>query len=279
MKILVLVFLFITTQVHSQDWNKFENINTKVNFSLPQRPLEIIGEINPNDIGIAGGYGVLYGVPGGGIASALAMLAGHAALVQGQRNEQLDKINNEAKEFATFLNEQLNGISTNVFVGNVLSGMQEGRYFILSPTSLPADQNSSVSVDYQYSITRDFSGLILEIIFKNIINHKENMRFVLYSHGSKSNTKTSYKEDPSKIKKDMILVMEEAFRLFHTRTNSLLIKSLSSKTFRSFVGANKRYERGFAVSEICNRHLYENLSGVWISAPKFDVDDYYSRCN
>lgn len=279
MRSIILIFLILINKAHAQDWNKSENLNLVVQFTTTQIPLEIIGEINPNDIGIVGGFAPLYGVQGGGIASALGMLAGHAASVQAQRSEQLVKINKEAKEFASFLTEQLDGISTNVFVENVLAGMPEGRYFLISSTPIQAEQNSNIFIDYQYSVTRDFSGMILEIFFKNIKNHKENIRLVLYSHGNQSGTKLNYKEEPSKIKKDMILVMEEAFRLFHVRANGLLNKSLSSKTFRSFVGTSKRYERGFSVSEICNKHLYENLSGVWVSAPKIDINDYYSKCH
>lgn len=275
--IFILIVLSLTGNVNSQEWNRPLQLNSSIiSFSVISRPLEIFGEINPDEIGVTGVGVGQYGVQGGGYSSALAMLAAHAMAVQGQRNEQLEKLNSDAKLFGSFITNQLDGIYTDKFLFHVLSEMPEGEFINLNSVNSFPNANIYAEIDYKYSLSRDNSGLRLEINF-SILN-KNILRFILYSNNNDAYSEVNYQSKKSDVKKDINLLMQEAVRLFYFRFNGDLIKKDSSRTFRYLVGKGRRYERGFLIGESCYKFLFENLSETWISAPKSELTTSDENC-
>ena len=283
MKFISLIFgsLLIAGNSLAQSWTAInKNSVPKLNFSLVSNPINIYGEINPADIGVNGPGVGQYGVQGGGIASAFAMLAVHAMAVQGQRSDQLEKLNNESKSFGNLLTDRLNGIRSDKFLNEVVALMPETKSVSVSVINSNTESYSGYFVDYRYSITRDYFGLMLDISFSE--KNKDKSIFYTTVYQNKTSPfvgSTGVYDSPYDIRKDMTILMEEAIRIFLKRDELIKGKSSSSVTFRSLTGKSKRYERGTLLSQSCDKHLFISLSETWISAPKLEPNNQDVLCN
>jgi hypothetical protein len=274
MKANLLVFfcLLVAQNSLAQSWNFInESFTSKVNLFVLSNPLNIYGEINPNDIGVNGPGVGLYGVQGGGLASAFVMLAAHAASVQGQRSNQLEKLNNDSLVFGKLLSDKLNGVKSDKFLNEVIASMPDVNFVTLSMINSKEEMPSGYFIDYRYSVTRDYYGLILDISFSD----KNSGKFIHNStiHQNKNSPyigSNGVYDSPYDIRKDMAVLMEEAVRIFLNRDNLVKRKSASGVTFKSLSGKNKKYERGMLISETCDKHLFISLANTWISAPKLE---------
>jgi hypothetical protein len=283
MKLISFIFSFflITENSLAQSWTEInKNSIPQLNFSLVLNPINIYGEINPAEIGVTGPGIGQYGVQGGGIASAFAMLAGHAISVHGQRSAQLEKLNQESKLFGKLLTERLNGISNDKFFKEVAAGMPEASSALVSVIDTPADNYSGFYIDYRYSVTRDYHGLILDISFAQKNKDKSIYYATVYQNKTTPYVGVSGTYDsPYEIRKDMMNLMEEAIRIFLSRDELVKKKSGTSVTFRSLIGKGKRFERGTLLSQSCDKHLFISLSEVWVSAPKLEKNNQDVLCN
>ena len=283
MKVILFIFscLLIAESALAQDWNfPSENFAPKLNLSIVSNPINIYGEINPADIGVNGPGVGLYGVQGGGLASELIMLAAHAAVVQGQRGNQLEKLNNDSKNFGKLLSDKLMGINSDKFLKEVVSAMPDASSVSVSTINSKTDQYVGYFIDYRYSVTRDYYGLILDVTFVEKNNGKLIHNVTI--HHNKTSPYIGLNgvyDSPYDIRRDMMVLMEEAVRIFLTRDKITRRKLTSSLTFRSLVGKNKRYERGVLLSQTCDKHLFISLSETWVSAPKLEPDTQDVLCN
>jgi hypothetical protein len=274
MKANLLVFfcLLIAQNSLAQSWNFInESFTSKVNLFVLSNPLNIYGEINPNDIGVNGPGVGLYGVQGGGPASALIMLAAHAASVQGQRSKQLEKLNDDSLIFGKLISEKLNGVNSDKFLNEVISAMPDVNFVNLSMINSREEMSAGYFIDYRYSVTRDYYGLILDISFSDKNGGKFIHNSTIYQNkNSPYIGSNGLYDSPYDIRKDMTGLMEEAIRIFFNKENIIKRKSASGITFKSLSGKNKKYERGVLLSETCDKHLFLSLSNTWISAPKLE---------
>ena len=283
MKLISLIFSFLLIAENSlaQSWTEINtNSMPQLNFSLVQNPIIIYGEINPAEIGVSGPGVGQYGVQGGGIASAFAMLAGHAIAVHGQRSSQLEKLNQESKLFGKLLTDRLNQMSNDKFFKEVVSGMPDARSASVTVISSATENYSGFYIDYRYSVTRDYHGLILDISFTEKNKDKSIFYSTIYQNKTSPYVGVSgIYDSPYEIGKDMMNLMEEAIRIFLSRDELIKRKSGTSVTFRSLIGKNKKFERGTLLSQNCDKHLFISLSEAWISAPKLETNNQDVLCN
>jgi len=273
--------LIISKNSSAQNWNYSSAISSpQLNLAVIKNPIIIYGEVNPAEIGVTGPGVGQYGVQGGGIASAFAMLAAHAASVQGQRSEQLEKINAESKIFGKVISDRLNGISSDNLLKDTIEAMSNSNSILISTINAPTDTYTGFFSEYRYSVTRDYYGLFLDISFTSKDKNIPIFYITIYQNkNSPYLGKSGNYDSPYDIKKDMVVLMEEAIRIFSNREELIKRKSSSSITFKSIIGKSKRYERGSLVSEICDKHLFVSISEIWISAPKLEPNNQDVLCN
>jgi len=279
--LLILVSLFYAFNGAAQSWNLVrKDANISFDAIVVNKPLIIYGEINPADLGVNGPNIGQYGVQGGGIASAFVMLAAHAAAVQGQKSAQVEKLDLESKSFGKVLTDNLNISNSAQFIEEVSLGMPDVRSIRVSSALSNLDSYNGSIIDYRYSVSKDYQSLILDISFKTLA--KGSAPFIIQINNNKSasylNKDGSY-NSAFDLKKDVTVLLEEAIRIFIQKDKLILKKANANITFKSLVGKFKRFERGSLISQTCDKHLFLNLSDIWISAPKLDPDNNDVLCS
>jgi hypothetical protein len=263
------------------DWNVALDLSAKpVTLHIKDLPVEIIGEIRGEEIGVAARGGQQYGVQGGGLASAFVMLAIHAAAVQGQRSEQEEKVWQEAKLFGRPLTAALQKkTSMDVFILSTQSASDfAGEKLTIRPLEDKASENVlKASIDLWSS--RDYKGLIVDLTFLDNSSQQPALKIQV-----SANKDFPLINDEGRVvnnidmDQEIALLVQEALRIYFRRDKWVGSRGTKQVTFRSLVGDEKRFERGYLLSSTCDRHLFEDLTGRWISRNRMQRDTEDVRC-
>lgn len=249
---------------------------------LAASDLEILGEIEPAELGMQA-KGMQYGVQGGGVGAAIAMLIAHGLVATAQQSEQVRKRIEEAREFGSSLTSELKSRNKADLVNYTLGKMPESAKAKPVLISMGKEEKLGAQwrLDLNYEITRNYRSLILNAVFARKIAADPEV-FKIQVSDVKD---LPYVDEARKmyanydIFEDASLLLGEAFRIFNNR--ELLKKNMGSsqQTFRSNIGGKRRFERGMLIAEVCDRHLFENLSEVWNAASKAEKDLSDAMCS
>jgi hypothetical protein len=266
--LLTLLFITLSCKVMAQSWSQPEKGQMqKLDLAVMTSPVHLYGEIDHSEIGIKGpGIGP-YGTPDGGMAGVLAMMLTHGVLLRAQQNAQIEQINAESLQFGAALTSRLNGISSVQLIQEALSGSFQAHPITVIGLESNSNSFSGYYINYRFSVTRDYHGLILNISFSKKSSEKAIADFVVYYNNQSPYIDNNEKYD---IKNDMLSLVREAIGLFYNKDNLVKNMPSSSVTFRSLVGKRKMFERGYLISQTCERHLFINLSETWVAAPKLE---------
>jgi len=276
----LLCIFFSLDQVHA-DWNVAIDKKSKpLSIYVNEKRLEVIGEIRGEQIGVESRGGQQYGIQGGGLASALIMLAAHAAVVQGQRSEQEEKVWQEGRLFGKALTEKLKSKTTGqiFFVATNESSEFEGS---VHPSPAEGNQRLTNSAEVELDIwsSRDYRALMVNLSFKEHPSSKDFFRVTV-----STNREFPFVDDEGRVlssfdvDQELTLLIQEALRIYARRSQWSELKSKQESTIRSKVGDEKRFERGFLIAKTCDRHLFEDLSGVWVARNRIDKDTDSPLC-
>lgn len=236
--------------------------------------VEVLGEVLGEEIGVSGGGSQQYGIPGAGAAGFFLHLAAHALFVQGQRSHQLEKLREEATSFGSVFSDQLGGISRLHLLQQAIAKMpDQGATGVRVDEHIVAGSEFSPStVNFEVNISRDYKTLGLSFI---VGQGSSAQPFILRI----SNTKeVPYVDDSGKVrpgfdvKLELYALLQESLRVYFNRDSLIRRKASSQTTFRSIVGGKRRFERGLLIGRTCDRHLYENLSGIWVIGERSEKD-------
>lgn len=249
---------------------------------LAASDLEVLGEIEPAELGMEA-KGMQYGIQGGGLGAAIAMLIGHGLIATVQQSEQVRKHIEEAREFGSPLTSELKSQNKTDLVNYTLSKMPESAKAKPVLTNMAKEEKLDAEwrLDFNYEITRNYRSLILNAVFARKIAADPEVFKIQVSDVKElpyvDQARRMYAH--YEIYEDASLLLAEAFRIFNNRESLKKNMASSQKTFRSNIGGKRRFERGMLISEVCDRHLFENLSGVWNAAIKAEKDHSDAMCS
>lgn len=263
------------------DWNVALDSSVKpITLHISDLPAQIIGEIRAEEIGVAARGGQQYGVQGGGLASAFVMLAIHAAVVQGQRSEQEEKVWQEAKLFGQPLTAVLKlKTSRDIFDSTIRSVPDFGEEKLRLRISDEKASDNTLTASVALWASRDYKGLIVDLTLLDKLNQKPALNIQV-----SANKDFPFVNDEGRvvnnidIDQEVVLLVQEALRIYFRRDKWVASRSTQQATFRSLVGDEKRFERGYLLSRTCDRQLFEDLTGRWISRNRMQRDNEDPRC-
>jgi hypothetical protein len=263
------------------DWNVALDPSVKPDtLYINDLPVEIIGEIRGEEIGVAASGGQQYGVQGGGLASAFAMLAIHAVAVQAQRSEQEEKVWKEAKLFGQPLTAALKKkTSMALFNLSTQSAADFAGGKLTLRLSEGKDSGNGLKASIDLWSSRDYKGLIVDLTVLENSNRKPALKVQV-----SANKDFPLIDDEGRvvnnidIDQEIALLVQEALRIYFRRDKWVGSRSTQQVTFKSLVGDEKRFERGYLLSSTCDRQLFEDLTGRWVSRNRMQRDIEDVRC-
>lgn len=246
---------------------------------IVRQPVEILGEIRGEEIGIESRSGPVYGVPGGGIASVFGMLAGHAIQVQTRQSAQLEKLIGDAKEFGKPFTYSYKGISLSNLIESAYSEMADDLRMKVEFIQIERKEINSAEIvlDVNINISKDYRTLIVESRYMSSGVEKIKIR------NSHTSNEAYYDKDDDSIRQSEFTtiihnLLRESLRIFLKRDELKHKQSIDQLTIKSNIGGKNRFERGFPIESVCGRNLYINLVGEWVVSTAPENNNERSTC-